>query len=88
MARKKEKVIHLITDAFEGSAIETLQTFEPGPVFIVSGETPDGLGIYLCNEAFTLEEAEAQHNLEEPLDIESEFDDLGAEAGVDLAELE
>ncbi len=74
MAKKAEKVIHLITDSFEGSAIDTLQMLEPGPVFIVTGETPDGLGVYLCTQPFTLEEAEGQHNLTEEEDVESEFD--------------
>lgn len=77
MARKKtEKVIHLITETFEGSAIETLLNLEPGPIYLVSGETPDGQGVYLCDQPFTLEEAEAQHSFAEPYDAEDELDEI------------
>lgn len=87
MARKKtEKVIHLITETFEGSAVETLLTLEPGPVFLVSGETPDGPGIYLCDKPFTLEEAEVQHNFGEPYDAEAEIEEI--EVVPELEEME
>jgi hypothetical protein len=85
----KKKVIHLITDSFEESAIETLQNLEPGPIYILSGESPDGIGIYLCDQPFTLEEAEAQHMVEDPLDlIEEEFDDIDVDTIPPLDELE
>lgn len=62
-----KKVIQLYTDqGFEVGAIELLAKYEPGPLYVLSTETPDGPGVYLCDVPFTLEEAEEQHNLVPP----------------------
>lgn len=64
MAKKSAKVIRLFANqGYEEDPIELLQKYEPGPVYILSTDTPDGPGVYLCDEPFTLEEAEAQNNL-------------------------
>lgn len=61
---KKHKTIRLFTgQSFEEDAIELLRKYEPGPVYILSADTPEGEGIYLCSEPFTLEEAEDQNIL-------------------------
>jgi hypothetical protein len=77
MARKKnEKVIQLFTDqGYEGGAIEILAQYEPGPVYVLATETPEGPGVFLCDVPFTLEEAEAQHNFMGE-DVEEELDDI------------
>lgn len=78
---KKTKVIRLFAgQSFEEDAVELLQKYEPGPVYILSTETPEGQGVYLCDEPFTLEEAEEQ-NLLMPFgpDEEPEIGDVGPE---------
>lgn len=78
MARKKsDKIIHLITESFESGIVDTLQNLEPGPVHLLSGDTPDGPGIYVCDQPFTIEEAEAQHNISDLLeDPEAELEEI------------
>lgn len=74
-----KKVIQLYTDqGFEVGAIELLSKYEPGPIYVLSTETPDGAGVYLCDVPFTLEEAEEQHNLipDEALVEDIEADDV------------
>lgn len=74
-----KKVIRLYTDqGFEEGCIELLAKYEPGPIYVLSTETPDGPGIYLCDAPFTLEEAEEQNNLvpEEALTDDIEDDDI------------
>lgn len=76
MPKKITKVIKLLTDSgFEGSAIELLQSYEPGPVFCIGTDTPDGPGVFLCDQPFTVEEAEAQHNFYEESLLENEVED-------------
>jgi len=76
MAKKSTKVIKLFTDqGFEEGAIELLAQYEPGPVYVLATETPDGPGIFLCDVPFTIEEAEAQHDFMGE-DVEDELDDL------------
>jgi hypothetical protein len=64
MGRKKnEKVIQLFNETDQAySAVEILAQYEPGPVYVLATETPEGPGIFLCDVPFTIEEAEAQHD--------------------------
>jgi len=83
---KKTKVIELFTgQSFEESAVEMLARFEPGPVYLLSAETPEGSGLYICDEPFTLEEAEEQHmpNFSDEVD-DLEDDDIPFEEELDL----
>jgi hypothetical protein len=76
MAKKSTKVIKLFTDqGFEEGAIELLSQYEPGPVYVLATETPDGPGIFLCDVPFTIEEAEAQHDFMGE-EVEEELDEL------------
>ena len=61
MAKKKR--IELWTDeGFEEGAIDLLSRYEPGPVYVLTTETNSGsVGVFICDEPFTQEEAEAQH---------------------------
>jgi hypothetical protein len=60
----KRKRIELWTDeGFEVGAIDLLSRYEPGPVYILTTETISGTpGVFICDEPFTQEEAEAQHS--------------------------
>lgn len=77
MARKKnEKVIQLFTDqAYDGGAVEILAQYEPGPVYVLATETPEGPGVFLCDVPFTIEEAEAQHDFMNEAD-DDDLDDI------------
>jgi len=77
MARKKNaKVIQLFTDqAYDGGAVEILAQYEPGPVYIIATETPEGPGVFLCDVPFTIEEAEAQHDFMNEQD-DDDLDDI------------
>ena len=60
---KPKKVIELFTEqSFEETAIEMLSRYEPGPIYVLAAELPEGTGVFLCDVPFTIEEAEAQHN--------------------------
>lgn len=78
------KDIKLYTDeGFEQSLIEVLQKMAPGPVYVQEADTPFGSGVYICSEPFTLEEADALH---EVTDDPEDFDDiLGDETLGDLS---
>lgn len=92
MSRKKEKKnIQLFTDqGFEEGAIELLSRYEPGPVYILSTESPDGPGLYICDVPFTIEEADAQYAFveddalsDDSFDALDDAEPLGVDVDVD-----
>lgn len=83
MAKKKtDKAILLLTEE-HGDIVDTLLSLEPGPVYLLGTETIAGPGVYLCDQEFTIEEAEQLHGfnpdeevIDDDIEVEVPLDEL------------
>lgn len=86
---RKKNILLYLDQSFEEGCIDFFAKFEPGPVYILSTETPDGPGLYVCDEPFTLEEADEQHSFvpDEVVvddDLDDEVDEDPGDPGEDV----